>query len=205
MTFIIQHFINNNNNDKAMPEERTHKSFWFPRSIDVKDNKIRFEGGSWESTWTTEGTMVRDNNSTNSPESDYRNALDRAANEDYPGYPMPAYYRQRIMDQLISRPRIFAYHDTLRELVLGNHLDTLSALGIYENTRQRRVAIQYDSFEVADRLGNHLDGLFRGIDINVAASGTGRHNRFDLAAAAADAGDDEGDEEDDDDYPIVSV
>ena len=193
-----------------MPEERTHKSFWFPRSIDVKDNKIRFEGGSWESTWTTEGTMVRDNNSTNSPESDYRNALDRSANEDYPGYPMPAYYRQRIMDQLISRPRIFAYHDTLRELVLGNHLDTLSALGIYENTRQRRVAIQYDSFEVADRLGNHLDGLFRGIDVNVAASGAGRHSRFDLAATAAAAGGggagiDEGDEEDDDDYPIVSV
>ena len=120
-----------------MPEERTHKSFWFPRSIDVKDNKIRFEGGSWESTWTTEGTMVRDNNSTNSPESDYRNALDRAANEDYPGHLVPTYYRQRIMDQLISRPRIFAYHDTL------------SALGIYKNTRQRRVAIQYDSFEVA--------------------------------------------------------
>ena len=171
-----------------MPEERTHKSFWYPRSIDVKDNKIRFEGGSWESTWTTEGTMVRDNNSTNSPESDYRNALDRAANEDYPGYPMPAYYRQRIMDQLIPRPRIFAFHDTLRELVLGNH----------------------------------LDGFFRGIDVNAAASGDGRHSRFDLAAAAAaaagggggggaaaaagdGAGDDEGDEEDDDDYPVVSV
>ena len=170
-----------------MPEERTHKSFWFPRSIDVKDNKIRFEGGSWESIWTTEGTMVRDNKSTNSPESDYRNALDRAANEDYPGHPVLTDYRQRIMDQLISRPRIFAYHDTLRELVLGNH----------------------------------LDGFFRGIDVNVAASGAGRHSRFDLAAAAGGggaaaaaggggaaaaaagggAGDDEGDEEDDDDYP----
>ena len=156
-----------------MSEERTstHNSYWFPRSIDVRDNKICFEGGSWESTWTTEGTMVRNNNSANSTETDYRNALDRAANEDYPGYPMPTYYRQRIMDQLISRPRIFAYHDTLRELVLGNH----------------------------------LDGFFRGIDVNVAASGTGRHNRFDLAAAAAAGGDDEGDEEDDDDYPIVSV
>ena len=89
---------------KPMSEERTLNAYWFPRSIDLEDNRIRFEGGSWETTWTTEGTMVRNSNSENSPEHDYRNALDQAANEDRPGFSMPSYYRQRIMDQLISRP-----------------------------------------------------------------------------------------------------
>ena len=179
-----------------MSEERTstHNSYWFPRSIDVRDNKICFEGGSWESTWTTEGTMVRNNNSANSMETDYRNALDRAANEDYPGHPMPTYYRKRIMDQLISQPRI-AFHDIL---------SALETLPRYP-TRQRRVALAFDSMEVVGGLLGEFDGWFlRGIDVNTAASGAGRHNRFDLAAAAG-AGDDEDDEEDDDDYPVVSV
>ena len=81
-----------------------------------------------------------------------------------------------------------------------------SALDSLEILRgQRRVAIQYDSFEVADRFVLSSDGLFRGFDVNVAASGAGRHSRFDLAAGAGGggaaaagggAGDDEGDEED---------
>ena len=157
-----------------MSEERTstHNSYWFPRSIDVRDNKICFEGGSWESTWTTEGTMVRNNNSANSMETDYRNALDRAANEDYPGYPMPTYYRQRIMDQLISRPRIFAYPDTLSAL---------------ENTR---VSICFDSMEIVDGLGE-FDGWFRGIDVNTTASAAGD--------GGGNGDGDDADEDDDDD------
>ena len=177
---------------ETMFEERTLNACWFPRSIDPEDNKIRVEGGSWGITWTTEGTMVRNNNSANSMETDYCDALDRAANEDYPGHPMPTYYRQRIMDQLISQPRI-AFHDIL---------SALETLPRYP-TRQRRVALAFDSTEVVGGLLGEFDGWFRGIDVNTAA------NRFDLAAAAAaaggGAGDDEDDEEDDDDYPVVSL
>ena len=117
--------------------------------------------------------MVRNNNSANSMETDYRNALDRAANEDYPGYPMPTYYRQRIMDQLISRPRIFAYPDTLSAL---------------ENTR---VSICFDSMEIVRGLGISSDGLLRGFDVNVAASAAGD--------GGGNGDDDDADEDDDDD------
>ena len=32
---------------ETMSKERTLNACWFPRSINVKDNKIQFEGGSW--------------------------------------------------------------------------------------------------------------------------------------------------------------
>ena len=98
-------------------------------------------------------------------ETDYSNALDWAANEEYPGHPMPTYYRQRIMGQLISQPRISAYHDILS--VLDN---------TQYPTRQCRVAIQFNSMEIVGGLGK-FDWWLRGIDVNTAASA--------VAAAAA--------------------